>query len=231
MFVGVGFYSVSADSLVPSWVKNTALWYGEGSISEQEFLDSMQFLINNNIIFLDNAEKDEVLDPVIASDQVIVTKPRINQCSVLYQAYKNIGKLQFVAKYDYITFINTCVKLYKDPIWNYQGEDRIDKLNERFLDLNQSITEERAKLSYTPKVTILSKIDIGQGKYNVKINACAGDEKIIKAKILVKSTIEAIEIGSAKDLPENSCRTYVAQLYAKNPANITASILEQVYEE
>ncbi|WP_428325659.1 plastocyanin [Nitrosopumilus sp.] len=231
MFVGVGFYSVSADSLVPSWVKNTALWYGEGSISEQEFLDSIQYLINNNVIFLDKAEKDEVIDPVIASDDVIVTKPRINQCSVLYQAYKNVGKVQFVAKYEHITFINTCVKLYQDPIWNYHGEDRVDKLNERFLELNQPIKEERAKLSYTPTVTITSKTDIGQGKYNVKFNACAGDERIDKAKILVKSDIEAIQVGTSKDIQENSCRTYVTQLHANNPANIKASILLQVYEE
>ncbi|AFS80280.1 blue (type1) copper domain-containing protein [Candidatus Nitrosopumilus koreensis AR1] len=231
MFVGVGFYSVSADSLVPSWVKNTALWYGEGSISEQEFLDSIQFLINNKIIFLDNSEKDQVLDPVIASDQVIVTKPRINQCSVLYQAYKNVGKLQFVAKYDYITYINTCIKLYQDPVWNYQGDDRVDKLNERFLELNQPIKEERAKLSYTTTVTITSKTDIGQGKYAVKLNACAGDKKIDKAKILVKSNIEAVQIGTDKDIPSNSCRTYVAQLHAQNPAHITASILEEVFTE
>ncbi|AJM92324.1 plastocyanin [Nitrosopumilus piranensis] len=231
MFVGVGFYSVSAESLVPSWIKNTALWYGEGSISEQEFLDSMQFLINNNIIFLDKVEKGKVLDPIITSDDVIVTKPRINQCSVLYQAYKNVGKIQFVAKYDHITFINTCVKLYQDPIWNYQGEDRVDKLNERFMELNQTLKEERAKLSYATSIKIISKTDIGQGKYDVKFNACAGDKRIDKAKILVKSEIEAVQVGTSKDIPENSCRTYVTQLHAKNPANIQASVLEEVFVE
>ena len=229
LVVGIG--SVSAESLIPEWVKNTAMWYGQGIISEQEYLDSIKYLINNQIIFLDLEEKEDVIDPTISSENVIVTKPRINQCSVLYQAYKNVGKLQFLSKYEHINYVKTCVKLYNDPIWNYQGDDRVDKLNERFVELNQVVKEERKKLSFTPSVQIISKNDIGQGKYDVKFNACAGDERIDKAKILVKSDIEAVQIGSSKDILENSCRTYVTQLHAKNPANIQASIIEQVYEE
>ena len=37
-------------SLVPVWVKNISLWFGEGSISEIEFLDAVSFLIKNNIL-------------------------------------------------------------------------------------------------------------------------------------------------------------------------------------
>ena len=231
LFLAVGLVSVSADSLVPQWIQNTALWYGQGNISEQEFLDSIAYLINNNILFLDKQEKTEVLDPTIVSDDVIVTKPRINQCSVLYQAYKNVGKVQFISKYEHVTFINTCVKLYQDPVWKYQGDDRIEKLNEKFIQLDQKIKEEKPKLSYEPSVMITSKTDIGQGKFNVKFNICAGDDRIDKAKVLVKSQIEAIQVGSNKDIPENSCRNYVTQIYANNAANIQINILEQVYAE
>ena len=41
----------------------------------------------------------------------------------------------------------------------------------------------------------------------------------------------AIQVGTNKDIPENVCRTYVSQLNANNPANITITILEQVYEK
>ncbi len=37
-------------SLVPVWVKNISLWFGEGTISEIEFLDAVSFLIKNNIL-------------------------------------------------------------------------------------------------------------------------------------------------------------------------------------
>ena len=39
---------------VPEWVKNTALWYGEGTISEGEFLNMIKFLIENEIIVVDS---------------------------------------------------------------------------------------------------------------------------------------------------------------------------------
>ncbi|MHA7734525.1 plastocyanin [Nitrosopumilus sp. S6] len=227
LIIGIG--SVSAESLIPEWIKNTALWYGQGIITEQEYLDSIKYLIKNKILFLEQEEKEQVIDSTITSENVIVTKPRINQCSVLYQAYKNVGKIQFLSKYEHVNYIKTCVALYNDPIWKYQGDDRVDKLNERFVELNQKVIEERKKLSFAPHVKIISITDIGQGKYDVKFNTCAGDKKIDKAKILVKSSIEAVQIGSDKDIPENSCRTYVTQLHAKNPANIQASILEQVY--
>ncbi|MDH5431387.1 MAG: plastocyanin/azurin family copper-binding protein [Nitrosopumilus sp.] len=42
---------------VPEWVKNTALWYGEGIISEAEFLNMIKFLIENNVIVIETLEK------------------------------------------------------------------------------------------------------------------------------------------------------------------------------
>ncbi|QLH03335.1 plastocyanin [Nitrosopumilus cobalaminigenes] len=230
-FVLILFFGVSftyAESLIPDWVKNTALWYGQGIITEQEYLESLKYLINNKIIFLDEQEKNALLDPTITSTDVTVTKPRINQCSILYQSYKNIGKPQFVAKYDHVNFINICVKLYQDPVWKYQGDDRLEKLNEKFLEFNQKAKNEAPKLSFEPTVKILSTTNIGKDKFDVKFNICAGDQKIDKAKVLVKSKIESIQVGSDKDIPSNVCRTYVTQIHANNVANIQITILEQV---
>ena len=42
----------SAES-VPEWVKSNALWYGQGIVSESEFLSAIKFLIENDIIELD----------------------------------------------------------------------------------------------------------------------------------------------------------------------------------
>ncbi|WP_246282071.1 plastocyanin [Nitrosopumilus ureiphilus] len=226
--LGVSF--IYAESLIPDWIKNTALWYGQNKISEQEYLESLRYLINNKIIFLDEQEKNKILDPTITTNDVSVTKPRINQCSILYQSYKNIGKPQFLSKFQHVNYINTCIKLYQDPVWNYQGDDRIEKLNEKFLEFEQKIKETKPKLSYEPSVKILSTTKIGEGKFDVKFNVCAGDKKIDKAKVLVKSAIESIQIGTNKDIPENVCRTYVTQIHANNIANIQITILEQILE-
>lgn len=54
---------------VPEWVKNTALWYGEGVVSEGEFLNMIKFLIENKIIVLDS-----VMEPVpnTVNSQIII---------------------------------------------------------------------------------------------------------------------------------------------------------------
>lgn len=36
--------------LLPEWVKNNALWYGQGIISETEFLNMIEFLIESGVI-------------------------------------------------------------------------------------------------------------------------------------------------------------------------------------
>ena len=38
---------------IPDWVKNTAEWWSNGEISENEFLSGIAYLINHNIISLD----------------------------------------------------------------------------------------------------------------------------------------------------------------------------------
>ena len=45
---------------VPNWIKNNALWYGQGEITETEFLNSIKFLIENDILVLDNDDSNEI---------------------------------------------------------------------------------------------------------------------------------------------------------------------------
>ena len=45
-------------ALVPDWIKNTAKWYGDDLISEGEFLNAIQYLIESGIIKLPELEED-----------------------------------------------------------------------------------------------------------------------------------------------------------------------------
>jgi len=40
----------SHSKIVPIWVKHTASWWAEGKIDENEFLKSIEFLVENGII-------------------------------------------------------------------------------------------------------------------------------------------------------------------------------------
>lgn len=55
---------------VPEWVKNTALWYGQGEISETEFLNAIKFLLENDVIVIETEEstplsEDEIITNII----------------------------------------------------------------------------------------------------------------------------------------------------------------------
>jgi len=53
--ISVSSSTVNAEN-VPAWIKNNALWYGQGDITEIEFLNSIKFLIENDILVLENNE-------------------------------------------------------------------------------------------------------------------------------------------------------------------------------
>ncbi|HET6517476.1 MAG TPA: plastocyanin/azurin family copper-binding protein [Nitrosopumilaceae archaeon] len=53
------YQSVSAQT-VPDWIRNTALWYGEGNISETEFLNAIKYLLENKIIVIEFEEEKPV---------------------------------------------------------------------------------------------------------------------------------------------------------------------------
>jgi len=40
----------NAEAKLPDWIQNTAKWYGEGKISEADYVSSLQWLINEGII-------------------------------------------------------------------------------------------------------------------------------------------------------------------------------------
>jgi len=40
----------STTNEIPSWIKNNAGWWSENLITEKEFIDGLQWLINNGII-------------------------------------------------------------------------------------------------------------------------------------------------------------------------------------
>lgn len=48
--VGFSLTASAQSTVVPEWVKNNAKWWAEGSISEADYLTSLEYLISNGII-------------------------------------------------------------------------------------------------------------------------------------------------------------------------------------
>jgi plastocyanin len=51
-----GSTNIANAESIPEWVKNNALWYGQGIISEAEFLNAIKFLIENDVIVIEGSE-------------------------------------------------------------------------------------------------------------------------------------------------------------------------------
>jgi len=48
--MGFSITALAADSSVPDWIKNNAYWWSQGSISEAEYITSLEYLIINGIV-------------------------------------------------------------------------------------------------------------------------------------------------------------------------------------
>ncbi|MCV0431168.1 plastocyanin/azurin family copper-binding protein [Nitrosopumilus sp.] len=59
----------AAAESVPEWVKNNALWYGQGDISETEFLNAIKFLIETGVIVIESAE--DVVAEIMEAEIII----------------------------------------------------------------------------------------------------------------------------------------------------------------
>ena len=78
MVLGIGaIYAQSSDQVViPNWVKQNALWWGEGEISDQEFVSALQYLINQGVIIIPATEPvdtSEAQSPDLGSGNTLPT--------------------------------------------------------------------------------------------------------------------------------------------------------------
>jgi len=46
------------EALIPNWIRNTALWYGEGKINDNDFINALQWLIKEEILKIPSPDSD-----------------------------------------------------------------------------------------------------------------------------------------------------------------------------
>ena len=60
MFSIFTVYTSAQSNPIPVWIKDTIRWWSEGAVSDTEFLNALQYLVNNGIITM--SQKSEFLD-------------------------------------------------------------------------------------------------------------------------------------------------------------------------
>jgi hypothetical protein len=68
-FLGFSITASAADSSIPDWVKNNAKWWSEGTISESDYITSLEYLIQNGIIDLPSPIHEVTASQTMYSDE------------------------------------------------------------------------------------------------------------------------------------------------------------------
>jgi hypothetical protein len=135
---------VNAD-LIPDWVKNNFIWYSQGQISENELLNAIKFLIENEIIVI---EQDKEIEDL--GDFYVVYDEVDNSYYLELEAYfKDSQELELLAEhlnenfalpYDVPIILTECgeVNAFYDPndssiVMCYElVEDTVNKFSDTF---------------------------------------------------------------------------------------------------
>ena len=68
-FMSLGISASASDSSIPEWIKNNAKWWAEGSISETDYIQSLEYLIQNGIIDLPSPITEVTAAQTMYSDE------------------------------------------------------------------------------------------------------------------------------------------------------------------
>jgi len=93
----LSFTYAQTNSLIPSWIKNTASFWVDDQISDQEFLNALQFLVNEGILVIPS-ESDESLDTEVIEIDVIDDESKENLVHNLDLIIFKIQKMQELSK-------------------------------------------------------------------------------------------------------------------------------------
>ena len=59
---GPKIFEVAKVEVIPEWIKNSAGWWAEDKITDQDFLSGIYYMIENGIIIIEIPEKDEITE-------------------------------------------------------------------------------------------------------------------------------------------------------------------------
>jgi len=73
---------------------------------------------------------------------------------------------------------------------------------------------------------ILYSIKVGEDRYFIHFNACAGEKPIVSPTIVLESERDTVQIDSTKIIHENSCQGFESFIDTKSPQLVKITILE-----
>ncbi len=121
----------------------------------------------------------------------------MEKCEDWYPQYRYLTQEQFRLQKHEAT-VNDCVRLYDDPIWKYVGEDRLEKLSARLLEIKAEAPEEpqtkhvalNVNISDLQSNILETQQDVEETDLETKIRIL--EEELIKKDEIINEQIKVI---------------------------------------
>jgi len=75
-------------------------------------------------------------------------------------------------------------------------------------------------------IEIQYSINVGEDRYFIHYNVCAGEKSIVSPSIIIESERDTVQIDSTKIIGENSCQGFESFIDTKSPNLIKITIKE-----
>ena len=72
---------VAQQAQIPSWVKNTALWWGQGQIGDKDFIKAIQWMVDNGVIHLSGQAQSQPDQAQLLTTQPAQKSSLFSPCS------------------------------------------------------------------------------------------------------------------------------------------------------
>jgi len=107
----------------------------------------------------------------------------IEFCHEVYPLYEKLGLKWFIENNHYSIEARVCGSLYEDPLWSYQGDDRMQKLLERShhyieLEIQESLDEAKSGIDDPTPAIIPSWIKTTTGYW---VDGFSSDDEFVNA--------------------------------------------------
>jgi len=73
---------------------------------------------------------------------------------------------------------------------------------------------------------ILYSINVGENRYLIHYNVCAGEKSIASPSIILESERDTVQVDSTKIIGENSCQGFESIINTKSPQLVKITIVE-----
>ncbi|KAG2477589.1 MAG: exported protein of unknown function [Nitrosopumilales archaeon] len=75
-------------------------------------------------------------------------------------------------------------------------------------------------------IEIQYSINVGEDRYFIHYNVCAGEKSIVSPSIILESEQDTVQVDSTKIIGENSCQGFESFIDTKSPSLVKITVVE-----